>query len=281
MQQYLKKALFASFIILSSVSTFGQYNRKNPIWDGVSVQAKLGINMFYGDLVSEKRTNYTFGVSAEKSLKTYLNGRADLNFGQMKGSQLYGSTDLTYAYFKNTYFQFNAGCTFSPLDLAYGYFNQRQFTPYVIGQLGLMYYSTTEYWGEASIYEDGTVWRSPSGITPTLSGGIGVKYYLNETFRINAEWIGSFIFDDRVDGHDVWYSDGATGIPHQTDGNDFFYAGTIGLTYIINDVTWRNNPKYNRKAYLRKRNKYSLGGTYKKKRHKSSGHRSRSKRYKR
>ncbi len=282
MQQYLKKALFASLIILSSVSTFGQYNRKNPILEGISIQPKVGFNMFYGDLVSEKRTNYTLGVSAEKSLKQYLSARVDLNFGQMKGTQDYGNEDIAYAYFKNIYADFNIGCSFTPLDLAYGYFKERQFSPYIIGQVGLMYYSSKEFWGEASPEIPNTLWRNPSGITPTVSVGGGVSYYLNSILRINAEFIGTYIFSDKVDGHDIWYEGGSTGIPHQTDGNDFFYTGTIGVTYTINDINWKNNPKYNRKAYLQKRSKYPMGGTYKKKGHKTKGRkRSKSKRYRR
>ncbi len=281
MQQYLKKALIASFIIFFSVSAHSQYKKRNIFLDGVSVQPKIGVNMFYGDLVTKKRTNYTLGVSGEKEIRTYISGRVDLNFGSMKGTQLLPATDLTYAYFKNTYFHLNAGASFYPLNLAYGYFKQRLFNPYVIGQFGGMYFNTTEYWGNGSPYEEGTEWRSVNSITPTISGGVGLSYYINNRMRVSGEWIGSFIFSDKVDGHDVWYTEGLTGTRHVTDGNDFFYAGTIGLIYIIQDNQWKNNPKYNRKAYLRKRSNYKLGGSSKKKRRKSSSGRSRSKRYRR
>ena len=255
MFKHLKKALIACIILLISLSVSGQYRKKrNEFLEGFKIQPKAGINMFYGDLVSEARTNYILGVAAEKEMSEYINIRVDLNYGSMKGTQLFGNTDMPYATFENSFIHFNAGATFRPLDLAYGLFKQRRFNPYVIGQLGMIQYSATEYWGEAGQGADGTIWREANGMSPTFSMGGGVNYYINAHYCLTAEFIGSAIFGDEVDAHKEWSE--INGTVHQTDGNDFFYVATVGVTYLFDDSQWKNSPKYNRKAYLRTRSIY-------------------------
>jgi hypothetical protein len=257
MQQYLKKAFFALIIFFITVSASSQYRKRNQFLEGFKIQPKAGINMFYGDLVSEARTNYTFGVAAEKELSTYWNARIDLNYGAMKGTQLGYSSDDTYAYFENTYIHFNAGATFRPLDAAYGLFKQRRFNPYIIGQLGLMQFSTTEYWGAASGNTEGSIWREVNEMAPTFSMGGGLNIYYSSQISISAEFIGTYVFNDRVDAHDVWYKGDGTEV--ETDDSDFFYVASIGITYLISDSKWKNSPKYNRKAYLRTQSLYKVG----------------------
>ncbi|MCW3787780.1 hypothetical protein [Plebeiibacterium sediminum] len=256
MQQYLKKALFASIILFTTVSSFGQYYKRNQFLEGLKIQPKVGFNMFYGDLVSEKRTKYTLGVAAEKELSSYINGRVDLSYGSMQGTQLLPGLNTAYATFDNTYIHFNVGATFRPLDLAYGLFKQRRVSPYIIGQMGVMQFSSTEYWGAGSGNPEGSVWREVSEMAPTFSMGGGVSIFYTSRLSINAEFIGSFSFNDRVDAHDVWYM--ADGTVVQTDSNDFFYVGTIGVSYLFSDSRWKNSPKYNRKAYLRTRSLYKV-----------------------
>jgi len=258
MQQYLKRALFAGILLYFTTSSFGQYYKRNKFLEGFKLQPKIGFNMFYGDLVSEKRTKYTLGVAAEREFKTYLNARIDLNYGSMQGTQLLPEYNIPYATFKNSYIHFNIGATFRPLDLAYGLFKQRRINPYIIGQLGIMPFSATEYWGEGSGNTDGSIWRKVNGMAPTFSMGGGAAIYLNSRLSLNLEFIGTYSFNDQLDGHDVWYKDNGEEV--QTDGNDFFYVGTIGLSYLFSDSRWKNSPKYNRKAYLRTKSLYKVSG---------------------
>ncbi|MGQ1787089.1 outer membrane beta-barrel protein [Saccharicrinis sp. GN24d3] len=248
-------------ILMFSVSVFSQYRTKRrQFLEGFKIQPKAGVNMFFGDLVSEDRTNYVFGVAAEKELLPYLNARADLNYGSMKGTQLFAETNLPYANFDNSFIQFSLGATFRPLDLSLGLFKQRLFKPYIIGQAGILQYSATEYWGEAGHGEAGTVWREVSGASPVISFGGGVNYFWNSHISVTAEFVGSAIFGDEVDGHKEWYSvDGSVTYP--TDSNDFFYVATLGITYLFDDSQWRNSPKYNRKAYLKTRSLYKRSRT--------------------
>ncbi len=262
MLRYLNKALLACIIILFCTPAFSQFRRKqNEFLKGLKIQPKAGLNMFFGDLVSESRMNYVFGVVGEKELMPFLNARIDVNYGSMKGTQINPDYVDPYATFENTFIQFNVGASFRPLDLAYGLFKQRLFNPYVIGEFGIIQFSATEYWGPGGpteYVEPGSVWREVSGITPGISFGGGVNFYYSSHLSFTLEFIGTKAFSDQLDGHDEWYA--RYGEPEQytvtTDASDFFYVGTVGVTYLFDDSQWKNSPKYNRKAYLRTRSLY-------------------------
>ncbi|SMO52263.1 hypothetical protein SAMN06265379_102227 [Saccharicrinis carchari] len=231
--------------------------------------------MFFGDLVSESRTNYVFGVAAEREYTSYLNARVDLNYGSMKGTQINEGSTLPYATFENTFIQFGVGATFRPLDYAYGLFKQRFFNPYLIGQLTLIQYNATEYNGPGSFKPDGEIWRERSGIAPGVSFGAGLNYYMNNRVSLTAEVIGTAAFNDELDAHKEW--DDRAGNIHQTDGNDFFYVATVGITYLFDDSQWKNSPKYNRKAYLKTRSLFKKST----KKYRRPKKRTKSRRYKR
>lgn len=294
MQQYLEKTLLISLILLMCISLDAQYKKRNQFLEGFKVQPKVGFNMFYGDLVSKERTRYTYGVNAEKELNEYLNARFDLSLGSMKGTQE-NSPGNVYAHFTNQFIHYNLGATFRPMDLAYGLFKERRFNPYIIGQIGLMQWTAKEYYGAAAGDNANQAWRGVGydpvdtngdgkndsferngkwGFAPTVSGGFGVSTFVSSRISISVEWIGTYAFTDELDAHANW-TDGQGNIV-ETDGNDFFYIGTIGVTYLFDDSQWRNSPKYNRKAYLRTRSLYKPSSNKNKRPSKR-----RSKRYKR
>jgi len=249
---FLLRYFILLFILLSILlpEATAQRRRKPKIWEGFSISGQAGANHFFGDLVDNGKTNVSLGAIAEKEMTTYLSARASIMGGAMSGTQLAYSSDLEYAYFNNIYTEFNIGASFRPLNLMLGYYKQRTFNPYFIGQIGMTYFSATEYYGAGSGFEDGSVWREKSGITPTVAGGGGLSFWVNSQWSVNIEAIGTLPFSDELDGHSEWYHDGIT---YQTDANDFYYTTTIGLKYLINDSKWKNEPKYNRKAYLKTR----------------------------
>nr|WP_321451805.1 hypothetical protein [uncultured Carboxylicivirga sp.] len=240
------------FAFISQASA--QRRRRSTFWDGVRLTPRAGINMFYGDLVDQSRTSYTLGGVAEKELMPSLSARVQLMGGNMKGEQINGDQDELYAYFKNYYADFMVGASFKPLDLAVGYFKQRTFNPYLFGQFGVMYYNTKTWYGPAG-YIPNTLRHQVSGITPTVSGGIGFSVWINSVVSVNAEYIASMPFSDMVDGHKEWMYDGPDGnvIVVQTDASDFYYTATLGVSFLLKDSKWKNEPKYNRKAYLKTR----------------------------
>jgi len=233
-----------------------QRRRRSTLWDGVRLTPRAGINMFYGDLVDQSRNSYSLGGVVDKELMPSLSARIQLMGGNMKGEQVYNETGQLYSYFENYYADFMVGVSFKPLDLALGYFKQRSFNPYLLGQFGLMYYNTDTYYGEAG-FDPNTLRHNLSEFTPAVSGGLGLSYWINSIMSINAEYTATLPFSDMVDGHKEWYSGTPGNITavHQTDAYDFYYTATLGVSFLLNDSKWKNEPKYNRKAYLKTRRK--------------------------
>ena len=221
-------------------------------------------------MVDESKTSYSFGATFEREMTRVLNARTSLTFGRMKGTQTgdYNDQELAYASFENMYAQFDAGVSLRLMDLAFGYFKQRAFSPYVIGQVGIAYFNATEKYGPlAEIYPmgnavdgpvvAGNVWRESSGVTPVLSIGGGLSYWLSPRFSIRGEILANQPFSDEMDAHtEFHFSDGTL---KESNGVDFYYTATLGLSYTIKDNRWRNEPKYNRKTYVKMR-RYNMSG---------------------
>ena len=194
--------------------------------------------------------------------------------GNMKGQQLNGQEQV-YASFSNFYTEYTLGLTYRPLDHTFGYFRQRGFNPYIIAQFGINYFTATEKYGEgAGTFQswernppgeprDGEVWHKKSGITPLVSMGGGLSYFINPRYRIRAEVIANKPFSDELDGHKEWEDN--EGDIHKTDAGDFYYTAALGATIIINDSRWKNEPKYARKAYTKLRKFRSTGSSGKRK----------------
>lgn len=250
--RYIILALLV-FVFISEITA--QRRRRRPtILDGVRLTPRAGVNIFYGDLVDESKNSYSLGCVAEKELSPSISARIQLMGGNMKGEQILKGTDLLYTNFKSNYVDFMIGGSFRPLDLALGYFKQRSFNPYIFGQFGVIYYNTKNWYGPAG-FDPNTLRLKESSISPAVSGGIGLSYWVNSIMSVNFEYTGTLPFTDMVDGHKEWYSGTPGNITavNKTDANDFYYTATIGLSFLLKDSKWKNEPKYNRKAYLKTR----------------------------
>ncbi len=163
------------------------------------------------------------------------------------------------------------GVSFRPLDLILGYYKQRPFNPYIFLQGGIIYYDATEEFHEGYPVPDAPD-RLRSGVSPQVSFGPGLSYWINPRISIRAELNGTYVFGDEVDGHKEWES--PDGTVHPTKDNDYYYTVTAGVTYLINDSRWKNDPKYNRKAYLQTRSIYRKSSlkSYNKKKYKKRKH---------
>ncbi|MCU4175929.1 outer membrane beta-barrel protein [Carboxylicivirga sp. N1Y90] len=251
------------FCSLVSEST-AQRRRKSTIWEGVRVTPRVGVNVFFGDLVDKSRTSYSFGGVAEKELTPYLSARVQLMAGNMKGEQTYADTDELYTYFSNFYTDFMVGASFRPLDLALGYFKQRSFNPYIVGQVGIIYHSTDTHYGPHG-FDPNTLRHSVSGVSPSFGAGVGLSYWLNSRMNVNVEFIGALPFTDMIDGHKEWYSGTPGNIVkvNETDPFDAYYTASVGVSFLLNDSKWKNEPKYNRKAYMKTRKMMMSSGSKK------------------
>lgn len=249
MRNALRYSILTLTVSVFVISASAQRRYRTSFWDGVRLTPRVGINMFYGDLVDDSRTSYTFGGAIDKEVLPYLSARLQMLGGKMKGTQINGDGEV-YTYFNNTYVDFMAGVTFKPLDLALGYFKQRTFNPYLAGQVGFISYNTETWYGPAG-FDPNQLRHKIEGVSPAISGALGVSYWVTPIISVNAEYSATIPFTDMVDGHQEWYTgtpDNITGVI-PTDANDFYYTLTLGVSFLLNDSHWKNEPKYNRKAY--------------------------------
>jgi len=260
-----KKIILLILAVLISASSNSQLRRgysSNPfdILSGLSITPKGGANIFYGDLVDESRSSYSFGVKANREMSRTVSLHADLMSGAMKGRQISISGDDPYANFENMYFEFSIGGSYRPLNHMLGYFKERTLQPYILAQIGVVYFNTSEYWGSGSIItpgsEPGEVWREVSGTVPSVAGGGGISIWFTPLVSANIELVGTLPFSDQLDGHDVWYDRWPDGVVHETDPYDFYYTVSAGITFLISDSPFRNDPRYNRKSYNKTRRFY-------------------------
>lgn len=251
--------IFAITLLFSSNSHSQRRAGSLNILEGMSVTARGGYNMFFGDLVDKSRGSFSVGGLVDREMNEMLSARVQLIGGKMQGTQVFPSSGLEYAYFDNIYTEFSIGGTYKPLNHIMGYFRQRTFQPYVHLNAGLVYYSSTEYWGEVGSGPQDEEWRSASEIAPMVSAGGGASFWINPMISANIEITGALPFTDRMDVHDVWYSgdDWQTEMnPVSTDPYDVYYNFMVGVTFVIQDSKLRNDPKYNRKSYIKTRQYY-------------------------
>jgi hypothetical protein len=254
---YQKRSFLTLFTLLVvSTTLFSQYRRNRfDLTEGLHIAPMVGANFFFGDLVDKSRTSYSVGVVAEREMTNFLNARASLTLGQMKGKQIaYWTNNLTYADFKNYYGELMVGVSLKPWDLAFGYFRQRTLSPYINGMLGVNFFTTTEWYREGSDFPNGSIKSDLTQVAPVVSIGGGIAYYINSSMKFHLEVHPYYAFNDNLDGHEYWFSNPTDPTKHYTKDNDFYYTAMAGISYTIKDSRWRNEPKYSRKAYLKSKN---------------------------
>ncbi|MBN2166203.1 MAG: hypothetical protein JW717_08005 [Marinilabiliaceae bacterium] len=248
-----KRSLLLIFLVfVITISSFSQRRKRKKfdIWEGFHISPMIGLNAFYGDLVDKSRTSYSLGVAFEREFTPYLSVRSQINAGRMKGIQLSGNEE--FAKFKNIYGDFGVGATFFPLDLTLGYFRQRSFNPYITGLVGINYFNSEE---DYAIGRPEYLLRKESGITPNITLGGGLSYWFTPSIKFKIEALANKPFSDYLDVHEYWINESGGRV--YSDAQDFYYTLMVGASFTIKDSRWKNEPKYNRKAYLKTR-RYNL-----------------------
>ncbi|MDR2927924.1 MAG: hypothetical protein LBV41_06980 [Cytophagaceae bacterium] len=254
-------------ILLIGTVSYSQYSYRgnsSNFLKGLSVTGKGALSMFYGDLVDRSRIQYLSGggISFEREMHPYFSLRTQLMYTTMKGAQLSDGNGPEFANFTGSYVEWTVGGTYSFLNHALGYFRERTFQPYVLLQAGINYFNATEMWGPAGYGEQTGVgvngkWRDASGIARIVGFGGGTSIWIAPQFKINLEFAGAYAFSDKLDAHDSWFVWPFVDEIYPTKSNDFYYTGTIGVTYIFKNSNFRNDSRFNRRTYNRTRQSYS------------------------
>lgn len=241
----------AVFCLFANPVNSQRRRKTSRVWEGVTINPKLGPNIFMGDLVDKSNWRITTGCSVEKEVMNWMSLRGEMQGGIFAGTQ----NDILS--FDTKYFDFTVGATVFPLDLISGYYNARLISPYISVTGGVIMFAAKESGSDAS-------WaNTKTGFTtaPLVCGILGARYRINKHFGVNLEINGHIPFSDDLDGHTGWSPDKHPGEDGKyavwNDGkNDFYYTVMAGMTYKIQETQWRISSVYNRKVYLKNRKAY-------------------------
>lgn len=264
-----------------SITCDAQYNnrKKTPkILEGLYANARVGTNLFCGDVEESGRWGFGGGISAIKQVIRPLDVRVDIDGGKLGGKSTWGEE------FKTIYFDLTGGVNFTFLNVLMGYDARRIVEPYVCGGVGAMFFKpTNNFIAEESAKDARITDPNQFTISALVYGGIGARYTIKKQWGVNLEFCGRLPLgnSDLLDGHDsgdgTAQKDGlfkpgnikdeiedAFGGDKPYDGVylgskkfDAYYTIMVGCTYKFADMTWTSSSKYNRKNYLRNKKTYN------------------------
>ncbi len=233
---------------------------------GLSIGARAGGVMYFGDLVDSGRFRWTAGAYVEKTILSWFSLRAMIEAGQAHGSQKWGIE------FKTFFTDLNLVAKVHFLDLLQGYDDSRSWNPYFgVGAGGMLFsckknptdaIDVDEYLSraEAGGWEDlANKWLYNDGGmqgTADVLGLVGVRYAVSSKLWITCEAQGNLLFTDLFDAHDGYPNGNGTWI--QSEGKfDALWNVTFGVQYRFYNVSkFTSSSKYSRKAYLKTRKIY-------------------------
>lgn len=262
-----------SLLILLMVSqcAMAQFNNPRgriPKWKlGLSVGAKAGATIYFGDLVDKGRARWTVGAFAEKQTLNWLSVRLAIDAGQVHGSQKEGIE------FKSFFADLDLIAKVSFLDLIQGYDDARFITPYFgIGAGGVLFNCKKEpntdvidvdsYLATAAAggwEEDANKWLYYDGGMKGAGqalGLIGARMAVNSKLWVLLEGQGNIVFSDELDAHQG-YPDGKGGWVDSNGKFDCLWTVSVGVQYRFANVSkFTSSSKYSRKNYLKTRRIY-------------------------
>lgn len=277
----MSKYILSLIVVLLTVtlSANAQYSRKKKpaILKGLSVNGKIGPNIFCGDIVDNGRWRFGLAASADKEFLEWLSGRVELEGGCFAGKQEGGIS------FKTTFMTFNTGANIFPLNTR-GFYRERMFDPYGGLGFGLIMFGakkscSKDLTEEVAELDDWRNIKTGFKAAPYVYGLVGCKYLLpvpGNHWSLNLEIKANLPFSDDLDGHTgyrrPYYEeeiDEIEGKGYTTDDiadyeqgkwiggkKDFFYTVMVGCIYKFERMNWKQAGKYNRKVYLKNRKTY-------------------------
>lgn len=243
------------FLAMSQVVN-AQYNnyqgrKKVPkILEGMHLYAKLGPNIWVGDLVDKGRFRVGMSVGAEREVFNWMSGQLEFDGGFFHGYMTQGA-DMD---FKTIFFDINGGIKISLLDLIQGYYADRVIVPYGAIGGGLMFFNAKK---TSNMQYDkthpGNNWQDVEtgwSTAPFIWGALGAKYRVTPVWTIFGEVRPMVLLSDDVDAH-TGYREGPEGAWKESKSNDYAYNMMFGVSYRISHQMFYTTNKYNRRSYVK------------------------------
>ena len=234
---------------------------------GLSVGARAGATVYFGDLVDAGRARWTVGAFVEKSVISWLDVRGQIDAGQVHGAQEEGIE------FKSFFADVNVIARVRFLDLIQGYDDARLFCPYFGLGAGGMLFNCKKNPDESKIDVEAYMSKATAGGWEDLAekwlyydggmkgaadavGLVGVRYSLSSKLWLSFEVQGYMVFSDELDAHSGYPDNNGTWV--ESDGKyDCLWTTSFGVQYRFYDVSkYTSSSKYSRKNYLKTRRIY-------------------------
>jgi len=242
----------------SSKETISDGVDKNfgPVFDGFSVSASAGINVYFGDLADYrifpkfgdigKYTASAFKFSIARDIKWGLGAKLNYQSGKLEGTRKTGKNSTTKS-FENSFFDLSIQPRYLISDILFKKTEYTRFKIYASVGVGLMWYrtklfdtntlNTKDFEGYIEIEETEDLAqktlsdKTAKAQTLTIPYGFTVVYKLNHAIDLHLDFTQSSTTTDRLDAFDRSW----------TAKDKYNYIG-IGLTYNFNR-TLDNAPK--------------------------------------
>jgi hypothetical protein len=196
----------------------------------------LGMMVYQGDLTpsafgSYRTSRFGFNIHAGKLISSSWVVRGNLLWGRLAGDDAKYSTP---AYRQQRNFKFNATVRELSAQLVWLPLKEKKISPYLFGGAGLSSLLITRDWSginynyfDAEGSEIATALAVDSAqqlptLTPVFLSGIGVKYFINHSLALNAEYSYRIMRTDYLDG----FSEAAN-----PDKKDHYMNYSVGVVY--------------------------------------------------
>lgn len=254
------------FLAVSQVVN-AQYNKYQgrrvmpKIFEGMHVYAKVGPNIWVGDLVDKGRYRVGLSLGAEREIFNWMSAQLEFDGGFLHGYMTGDGADMD---FKTFFVDVNAGVKISILDLIQGYYADRVIVPYGAIGGGFMFFNAKKH--SHMIYDKSNPlnnWQDmePGWDTaPFIWGTVGCKYRITPVWTVFGEIRPVAFLSDEIDAHTGFRENG---VWKESKSNDYMYNMMFGVSYRISHQMFYTTNKYNRRNYVKnkklfKRNAQSL-----------------------
>lgn len=186
-----------------------------------------GGSLFFGEAYPKDILNTSYGVLMEKQMASWIGFRLKLDGGVLTGRKVLANKTEMFSS-KTNFSMISVGAYLDAMNVLFGIDRRRKFELYGHANVGILSasYETTVNNDTYQWYKFGTS-NNPE-VVPTITGGGGINYKINDKWSIKMEATGVVEFSDNIDGIGEIYR-GTEVEP--IGGWDNFFLVQVGVKY--------------------------------------------------
>lgn len=233
-----------SFVFILLLSCF-QKGFGQSFWEKSHIGIGVGAMKYRGD-IRDPYTQFVFQGNYTYELTNHISLRGQAVFGSVGASDASTSAIQYQNILFNRPHPFRSKIQEASLLVEYNLLNineSSKWTPYIFGGMGYFHYSPyhIEYNQATNRFDKVPYFATDKRNKVSVPFGGGIKYALNENIRLNMEVNVRYTSTNDLDGYNP-----------PNDGKDFFYTGTVGVSFRLGGDYSRKNSGGKSKSSSRK-----------------------------